>query len=70
MPEPSRSGRGQHNVEIGGVLVGVGLGCFGIGGIISAALTSVWPIVIAATPGGICVLIGIIMLIVGAAMNG
>ena len=70
LPEREPPGRGQHIVEIGGVLVGVGLGCFGIGGIISAALNSVWPIVIAATPGGICVLIGIIMLIVGAAMNG
>ena len=66
--EPERS-PGDSELVVGGVLIGVGLGVFGIGGIISAAMSSIWPVVFAATPGGILVIVGLVFLIVGGVQN-
>lgn len=68
VPEPQES-PGDSELMIGGGLLGGGLACFGIGGIITAVTADIWPIVIAATPGGILVIIGIILLIIGAVQN-
>jgi hypothetical protein len=69
MPEQPETSPGDTELHIGGGLLGGGLAVFGIGGIITAAMNSVWPIIIAATPGGIMVIIGIVLLIVGAVQN-
>ncbi|HEY8430242.1 MAG TPA: hypothetical protein VIL20_17795 [Sandaracinaceae bacterium] len=68
VPAPAQS-PGDTELIVGGTMLGAGLAVFGIGGIISLAMNSPWPVVVAATPGGVAVIIGIILLIVGAVQN-
>ena len=69
IPVPSTGAPGDPELAVGGVLIGAGLVVFGIGGIIGAVASSVWPVVIAATPAGIAVVAGLIVLLVGAVQN-
>lgn len=61
---------GDRELEIGGILMGVGVGVFGIGTLIGGAAGSwMWGAIIAATPGSILVIVGLVFLIIGAAQN-
>lgn len=60
---------GDPELAVGGVMLGAGLAVFGIGGLISLATQSIWPVVVAATPAGVAVIIGLILLIVGGVQN-
>lgn len=66
-PEPAAPGDGE--LITGGILLGCGLASFGVGGIVSAATSSLLPFAIAATPGSVLTLLGLIFLIVGAVQN-
>jgi hypothetical protein len=69
--EPSQESPGDSELIVGGILVGSGLAVFGIGTLIGwAAGSAAWGAVISATPGGILVIIGVVLLIVGAVQNG
>lgn len=69
-PLPQPVGRGDQELMVGGILIGTGVGVFGIGTLIGWAVGSaVWGAIISATPGGILVVIGLIFLIIGAAQN-
>jgi hypothetical protein len=75
LPEPvygeelDTTPRGDPELTVGGVMLGAGLVVFGIGGIISAAMQSVWPLIAVATPAGVAVIIGIVLLIIGGVQN-
>ena len=60
---------GDPELAVGGVMGGAGLAVFGIGGIISAVTGSTFPLIAVATPAGVAVVIGIILLIVGGVQN-
>jgi hypothetical protein len=66
---PHESGPGDPELAVGGTMLGSGLAVFGIGSIITVATGSVWWMVGAATPAGVAVIIGLILLIVGAVQN-
>lgn len=66
---PSESGAGDPELAVGGVMLGVGAAAFGIGGIVTAVTGNVWVIVGVSTPAGVAVIIGLILLIVGAVQN-
>jgi hypothetical protein len=69
--EPAQEGgRGDRELEIGGILIGAGVAAFGIATGIGAAAGSVmWGMIIGATPGGILLVVGLVFLIIGAAQN-
>jgi hypothetical protein len=50
-------------------MLGAGLVVFGISALISLAVGNPVPMYVAATPAGVAVIIGIILLIVGAVQN-
>lgn len=61
---------GDSELTAGGIMIGVGLGVFGLGTLIGwAAGSAMWGAIIAATPGSILVILGLIFLIIGAAQN-
>ena len=62
--------KAKRNATIGLVLLGSSLATFAIGGVISAATYSAWPIVILATPGVILLITGGIFLLVAAVQKG
>lgn len=68
--QASLSRPGDHELEVGGILMGVGLGVFGLGTLIGwAAGSAMWGAIISATPGSILVVVGLVFLIIGAAQN-
>jgi hypothetical protein len=71
LPERPR-GRGDTELTVGGVMLGAGLVVFGIAALASALtgnFSLISPIVIAATPAGVAVVIGLILLIIGGVQN-
>ncbi|WP_157068793.1 hypothetical protein [Sandaracinus amylolyticus] len=68
-PELTVSSAGDPELAVGGVMAGAGLAVFGIGGIVSLAMQSAFPMVVVATPAGVAVIIGLILLTVGAVQN-
>lgn len=68
-PPPETGSPGDTELAVGGVMLGAGLAVFGIGGLISLGTQSIWPVVVAATPAGVAVIIGLILLIVGGVQN-
>jgi hypothetical protein len=69
LPEPSHESPGDPELTVGGVMLGAGLGVFGISALISLGIASSMPMIVAATPAGVAVVIGLILLIVGAVQN-
>lgn len=72
LPEPQRGNPGDTELTVGGVMAGAGLVVFGIAALASALTGNfglISPIVIAATPAGVAVVIGIILLIIGGVQN-
>jgi hypothetical protein len=61
---------GDSELTAGGIMIGVGLGVFGLGTLIGwAAGSAMWGAIISATPGSILVVLGLIFLIIGAVQN-
>ncbi len=72
MPTGSTGGRGDAELTVGGVMLGAGLVVFGIAALASALtgnFSLISPIVIAATPAGVAVIIGLVLLIIGGVQN-
>lgn len=72
LPERSEGGRGDPELTVGGVMLGAGLVVFGIAALASAVtgnFSLISPIVIAATPAAVAVVIGLVLLIIGAVQN-
>lgn len=72
LPSRSEGGRGDPELTVGGVMLGAGLVVFGIAALASAVtgnFSLISPIVIAATPAGVAVVIGLILLIIGGVQN-
>jgi hypothetical protein len=69
-PPPPES-PGDSELTAGGIMLAAGPVVFGLGTLIGYAAGSwVWGMIIAATPGSILVIIGIVVLIIGAVQNG
>lgn len=70
-PPPSTESPGDSELIIGGILMGSGVVVFGLGTLIGWAITgnALLPMLIAATPGSILLIIGLILVIVGAVQN-
>ncbi len=69
LPEPSHESPGDPELTVGGVMLGAGLVVFGIGAIITLVTGDPWPLIAVSTPSGVAIIIGIILLIVGAVQN-
>lgn len=72
LPEREQAGRGDPELTVGGVMLGAGLVVFGIAALASALtgnFSLISPIVIAATPAGVAVIIGLVLLIIGGVQN-
>ncbi len=68
-PLPGASGPGDPELTVGGVMGGAGLAVFGIAGLVSLGMQTAFPLLVVATPAGVAVIIGLILLIVGGVQN-
>lgn len=70
LPEPSHDSPGDPELTVGGVMLGAGLVVFGISALITVGMGgNPWPMIVASTPAGVAVIIGLILLIVGGVQN-
>jgi hypothetical protein len=70
-PPPPQAGPGDPEIAVGATMLGAGLGVFGIGVLIGAAVgDAAGGAIVTATPAGVAVIIGLIVLIVGLSQNG
>ena len=68
---PESGSPGDSELTAGGIVLASGPVVFGLGTLIGGAAGSwMWGAIIAATPGAILVVVGIVLLIVGAVQNG